>query len=72
MKRNGIDGFVSRWSKDGSFRSEFRVNPTAALQKHGIDLDAQELQAVTALGSSESLGARISLEHGGSGGNAYC
>jgi len=72
MKRNGIDNFVAHWTKDGSFRAEFRTDAQAALQNRGIELDAQEWQAVTALGTSESLGARINPDPGDTGSGGYC
>jgi hypothetical protein len=72
MKRNGIDHFVAQWTKDGSFRAEFRTDAKAAVQKRGIELDAQEWQAVTALGGSEPLSARINPDGGGNGSGAQC
>jgi hypothetical protein len=73
MKRNGIDQFVAHWTKDGSFRAEFRTDAKAALNQRGIELDAQEWQAVTALGASEPLSARINLDGGGgSTGGGQC
>jgi putative modified peptide len=59
-----LDTLVEKWMTDESFRNEFRDNPQAAAQKHGIVLDAETLSVVQNLRatSAQKLAPRINMD----------
>jgi putative modified peptide len=64
MGDKNLDTLVEKWMNDASFRAEFRDNPLAAAQKHGITLDAETLSVVQNLGatSAQKLAPRINMD----------
>jgi hypothetical protein len=61
MKKNAIDQVVELWMNNDSFRAEFSINPRAAADRRGIELDEQALDVVAKLPGIYPLEARINM-----------
>ena len=63
MSREAMGKLIDQWMNEPAFRTEVRSNPEAAIQRYGIELDADEMSAVRSIDWSlpdEELQARIS------------